>query len=85
MSTTRMCLIAAFCLLSTTALAQEGGGQAATFQKRTVVDFSELTIQGELSRPEGVYILSRKKTRFKTLLSPRPNFLQELIRSTDNL
>ena len=55
------------------------------FKKKTIIDFSDVTIQGELTKPEGSYVLNRKKTSFKSLLKIRANFLPELINSTDNL
>ncbi|MCA9555488.1 MAG: hypothetical protein KC933_36000 [Myxococcales bacterium] len=55
------------------------------FKKKTVIDFSDVTIQGELTKPEGSYLLNRKKTKFTTLLKIRANFLPELFNSTDNL
>ena len=55
------------------------------FKKKTVIDFSDVTIQGELTKPEGSYLLNRKKTKFKLLLKVRANFLPELFNSTDNL
>lgn len=55
------------------------------FKKKTVIDFSDVTIQGELTKPEGSYLLNRKKTKFRTLLKIRANFLPELFNSTDNL
>ncbi|MFO0726781.1 MAG: hypothetical protein U1E65_23540 [Myxococcota bacterium] len=55
------------------------------YKKKTIIDFSDVTIQGELTKPEGAYVLNRKKTSFKTLLKIRGNFLPELMNSTDNL
>jgi hypothetical protein len=55
------------------------------FKKKTVIDFSDVTIQGELTKPEGSYLLNRKKTNFRSLLKTRNNFLPELLNSTDNL
>jgi hypothetical protein len=55
------------------------------FKKKTIIDFSDVTIQGELTKPEGSYVLNRKKTSFKSLLKIRANFLPELFNSTDNL
>jgi hypothetical protein len=55
------------------------------FKKKTVIDFSDVTIQGELTKPEGSYLLNRKKTNFRSLLKTRTNFLPELLNSTDNL
>ncbi len=56
-----------------------------TFKKKTVIDFSDVTIQGELTKPEGSYLLNRKKTNFRSLLKTRTDFLPELFNSTDNL
>ena len=55
------------------------------YKKKTVIDFSGVTIQGELTKPEGSYLLTRKKTKFRSLLKARANFLPELKASTDNI
>ena len=55
------------------------------YKQKTVIDFSDVTIEGELTKPEGSYLLNRKKTKFKTLLKIRANFIPELEYSTDNL
>jgi hypothetical protein len=70
-----------------TATAQEVVREAdrTEYKKKTVIDFSDVTIQGELTKPEGSYVLNRKKTKFRTLLKLRGNFLPELRNSTDNL
>lgn len=74
---------------SATALAQEDKvvqeADKTVFKKKTIIDFSDVTIQGELTKPEGSYVLNRKKTSFKSLLKIRANFLPELFNSTDNL
>ena len=55
------------------------------YKKKTVIDFNDLTITGELTKPQGSYLLNRKKSRFRSLLKYRGNFLPELFNSTDNL
>lgn len=55
------------------------------YKKKTIIDFSDVTIQGELTKPEGSYLLNRKKTKFNSLLKLRTNFLPELFNSIDNL
>lgn len=55
------------------------------YKKKTIIDFSDVTIQGELTKPEGSYLLNRKKTNFTSLLKIRGNFLPELFNSLDNL
>ena len=69
------------------ALAQEETREAdkIEYKKKTIIDFSDVTIQGELTKPEGSYLLNRKKTNFTSLLKIRGNFLPELFNSLDNL
>ena len=55
------------------------------FKKKTVVDFNDVTLEGELTKPEGSYLLNRKKTKFTSLIKMRDNFLPELQKSVDNL
>jgi hypothetical protein len=55
------------------------------FKKKTVVDFNEVAIDGELTKPEGSYTISKKKTSFRTLIKVRDNFHPELQKSADNL
>ena len=54
-------------------------------RKRTVIDFNDVTVEGELTKPEGSYLLNRNKTRFQSLIRLRDNFNPELQKSADNL
>jgi hypothetical protein len=55
------------------------------FRKKTVIDFTDVAVEVELTKPEGSYAISKKKTTFKTLIKVRDNFNPELQKSTDNL
>ena len=55
------------------------------YNKKTVIDFSDVNIEGELTKPEGSYIKNRKKTRFRNLIELRGNFRPELRRSVSSL
>lgn len=55
------------------------------YRKKTVIDFSELTVQGDLTKPAGSYLMNRKKVGFQQLIRERENFLPEMLTSTDNL
>jgi hypothetical protein len=55
------------------------------FRKKTTIDFTDVAIDGELTRPEGSYSVSKKKTTFKTLIKVRDNFNPELQKSVENL
>lgn len=54
-------------------------------RKKTVIDFTDVAVEGELTKPEGSYVLDRNKTRFKSMVKVRDNFLPELQKSVDNL
>lgn len=55
------------------------------FRKKTVIDFTDVAVEGELTKPEGSYLLHRKKTDFQSLIKVRENFDPELQKSVDNL
>jgi hypothetical protein len=54
-------------------------------RKRTVVDFNDVTVQGELTKPEGSYVLERGKTRFPPLVRLRDRFDRELKETADEV
>ena len=79
-------LLGGLFLSAPVALAQEGGGSdKVVYKKKTVIDFNDVTLEGELTKPEGSYVLNRKKTKFSSLIKLRDNFLPELQKSVDNL
>lgn len=74
--------------LAGTAFAQDEVVEEAdkvVYDKKTVIDFSDVNIEGELTKPEGSYIKNRKRTRFRNLIELRGNFRPELSRSVSNL
>ena len=79
-------------LLSLAAVAEEKRGvkvireaDKVVVRKRTVIDFNDVTVEGELTKPEGSYVLNRNRTRFPSLIRLRDNFNPELQKSADNL
>lgn len=55
------------------------------YKKKTVIDFTDVAVEGELTKPEGSYVLNRKRTDFQSLIKVRENFAPELQKSVDNL
>ena len=55
------------------------------YKKRTVIDLSAAVIEGELTRPEGSYIVNRKLSKFSSLIQDRANFIPELLSSPNDL
>ncbi len=64
--------------LAVTASAQE-------YKKKTVIDFDDVMLEGELKKPAGAYIKERKELKFKKLIKTRTNFESEMFKSVDSL
>ncbi len=76
-------VLAAALLSSGAALAQDG--DQVVYKKKTVIDFSDVLIEGELTKPEGSYVVSRKLSRFSTLIQYRQDYKFELLNSHNEL
>lgn len=55
------------------------------YKKHTVVDFGDDTIEGDLSKPDGAYLESRKRLRHQRLIKVRENFRPEILQSVGGL
>lgn len=55
------------------------------YRKKTVVDFGEVSVEGDLTKPEGSYVLNRPKAGFPSRIKLRANFQPELQKSVDAL
>lgn len=78
----KLLLVSVF--LAAVALAGTAAAQdVIKYKKRTVIDLSGATIDGELTKPEGSYIINRKLSRFSGLIRVRMDFVTEL-RQTHN-
>jgi hypothetical protein len=55
------------------------------YRKKSVVDFSEVNVEGELTKPEGSYVINRRKTGFDSRIKVRADFNPELQKSLDHL
>ena len=55
------------------------------YKKKMNIDFSETTIEGELTKPEGSYLGVRKNIKFKNFIKIRSNFRDKIAGSSDNI
>jgi hypothetical protein len=79
-------MVLAFLAVAVPAFAEDASpGDKVVFKKKTLIDFSDVSIEGELRKPDGGYYGSRKRTRFNKLISVRKDFVPEIVSSTDNL
>ena len=78
-----------FCVLfaAAPAIAQDVIQEEDTvsYRKKTSIDFSDVNISGELTKPEGAYVGVRKNIKFKNFIKVRANFRDKLSDSVDNI
>lgn len=63
----------------------KGGGPNVTYEKKTVINFEDDTIQGDLTKPDGEYVESRKKVRHSNLIKIREEFKEKVLQSVGEL
>lgn len=59
--------------------------EEVVYQKHSVVDFADDTIEGDLSKPDGQYLESRKRLRHQRLIKVRDSFRPEILQSVKGL
>jgi hypothetical protein len=55
------------------------------YRKKSVVDFNEVNVEGDLTKPEGSYVINRRKSGFDSRIRVRADFSPELQKSVDHL
>ena len=83
-------MVISFVLASGMALAQVAGGPTGaapdvSYKKKTVYDFDDDLVEGELMRPDGEFIDTRKKAKHSTLIKIRENFIPEMLKSAEDI
>ena len=89
-----MKLIAGFALLafvgsSNAAFAQDkpagGGDDNVQYKAKTVYDFEDDMVEGDLQRPDGELVNSLKKTEHSSLIEIRKDFIPEMLKSLEDV
>jgi hypothetical protein len=61
--------------------AKRGGGD----KKTTAINFEDELVEGEVKKPELLYLLQKKQFNFKRLIKLRENFLPEMGRTAEDI
>lgn len=82
-------VLCGFIFGGTIALAQAPAGGAAapsvSYKKKTVYDFDDDIVEGELMRPDGEFIDTRRSARHSSLIKIRKNFIPEMLKSAEDI
>jgi len=60
-------------------------GSGVQYKQKTVYDFDDDTVEGDLVRPDGEMIDSTKKAKHSSLIKIRENFIPEMLKSVESL
>jgi hypothetical protein len=75
-------------LAAGSASAQEEGinvENGVSYQRKTVINFEDDTIEGDLKTPDGQYLTVKKRLRHKSLIRIRKDFRREVLSSVGDL
>ena len=79
-------LLLTLCLPGGLALAQESDdGPRVVYRESTEIDFEDVSVDGELQRPNGAYVVDRRETSFNPLIRLRTDFNPEMYASVDEV
>ena len=69
------------------AAASAGGGDDAntTYKAKTVYDFEDDMVEGNLARPDGELVNALKKTEHSSLIEIRKDFIPEMLKSLEDI
>ena len=62
-----------------------GGGDNVQYKSKTVYDFDDDTVEGDLVRPDGEFVDTRKGAKHSSLIKIRENFIPEMIKSAEDI
>jgi hypothetical protein len=65
---------------------QKGNAQAKVeYEKKTVINFEDDTIEGDLKRPDGEYVEARQKVDHSNLIKIREDWREKVMQSSGDL
>ena len=62
-----------------------GGDENTTYKAKTVYDFEDDMVEGDLQRPDGELINGLKKTEHSSLIEIRKDFIPEMLKSLEDI
>jgi hypothetical protein len=78
-------LVLALPLLAGAQSKKEAPAPRVEYEKKTVINFEDDTIQGDLTRPDGEYVEARKKVQHSNLIKIREDWREKVLLAPDDL
>jgi hypothetical protein len=67
------------------AAAAPADGDNVQYKAKTVYDFEDDTVEGDLQRPDGELVSSQKKAEHSSLIEIRKDFIPEMLKSLEDV
>lgn len=72
--------------LATPVVAQDEEREAEVrYKKKTEIDFDDVSVDGELKKPHGAYLLDKRQSSFNPLIRLKENFNEEMLDSVNQI
>lgn len=65
--------------------AKAGAPGDVTYKQKTVYDFDDDIVEGDLVRPDGEFVDSRRMAKHSSLIKIRENFIPEMLKSAEDI
>ena len=62
-----------------------GGDDNVQYKAKTVYDFEDDTVEGDLQRPDGELVDSMRKIKHSSLIEIRKDFIPEMLKSLEDI
>ena len=81
-----LCLALGFAVgFASVAVAQEDDNRRIIYKKKTEIDFEDVSVDGELKKPHGAYLLDKRQATFNPLIKLRTDFNPEMYQSVHEI
>jgi len=82
-----LCLAVGFAFsVTSVAIAQDDEeGRRVIYKTKTEIDFEDVSVEGELKKPHGAYLLDKRQATFNPLIKLRTDFNPEMYQSVHEI
>ncbi len=63
----------------------DDSGKKVLYKQKTEIDFEDLSVDGELKKPHGQYVLDKRQAAFNPLIKMRQDFNPEMYESVNEV
>lgn len=71
--------------LTAVAVAQDDDDRRVIYKSKTEIDFEDVSVDGELKKPHGAYLLDKRQATFNPLIKLRTDFNPEMYQSVHEI